>query len=139
MHGVRGGHTTPGEFRRSQNWIGRPGCTLADASFALLEHLGARETFLHDRSLPPLVQAALAHYQFETVHPFLDGNGRVGRLLITLQLCQREVLPAPLLYLSAFFEATRADYYGGLRGISERGDWTGWPQYFLNGIARQAE
>jgi cell filamentation protein, protein adenylyltransferase len=145
MAGIRGQHATPGEFRRSQNWIGRPGDTLAQASFvppppdSLGEYLSAWEKFLHDRMLPPLVHAALAHYQFETIHPFLDGNGRVGRLLITLELCERDVLPAPLLYLSAFFEATRADYYGGLRGISERGDWTGWLQYFLNGVARQAE
>ena len=89
--------------------------------------------------LPPLVHAALAHYQFEAIHPFLDGNGRVGRLLITLELCERGLLPAPLLYLSAFFEASRADYYDGLRGISEKGDWLNWLQYFLNGVARQAE
>jgi len=145
MAGVRGHHATPGEFRRTQNWIGRPGDTLAQAFFvppppdSLGEYLSAWEKFLHDRMLPPLVHAALAHYQFETIHPFLDGNGRVGRLLITLELCERNVLPAPLLYLSAFFEATRADYYGGLRGVSERGDWAGWLQYFLNGVARQAE
>lgn len=145
MRGVRGGHATPGEFRRSQNWIGRPGCTLAEASFVppppdvLLEYLGAWEKFLHDQSLPPLVHAALAHYQFETVHPFLDGNGRVGRLLITLQLCQRDVLPLPLLYLSAFFEATRQDYYRGFAEVREQGDWTGWLLYFLNGVARQSE
>ncbi len=106
---------------------------------SLGEHLSAWEKFLHDRMLPPLVHAALAHYQFEAIHPFLDGNGRVGRLLITLELCEREVLPAPLLYLSAFFEATRSDYYGGLRDVSEHGDWPGWLQYFLNGVARQAE
>ena len=145
MTGVRGQHATPGEFRRSQNWIGRPGDTLAQASYvppppdSLGEHLSAWEKFLHDRMLPPLVHAALAHYQFEAIHPFLDGNGRVGRLLITLELCERDVLPAPLLYLSAFFEATRADYYDGLRGISEKGDWLNWLQYFLNGVARQAE
>jgi Fic family protein len=145
MTGVRGQHATPGEFRRTQNWIGCPGDTLAQAAYVppppdtLGEHLSAWEKFLHDRMLPPLVHAALAHYQFEAIHPFLDGNGRVGRLLITLELCERNVLPAPLLYLSAFFEATRADYYGGLRGISEGGDWVGWLQYFLNGIARQAE
>ena len=145
MRGVRGGHATPGEFRRSQNWIGRPGCTLADASFvppppdALMDHLGAWEKFLHDQSLPPLVHAALSHYQFETVHPFLDGNGRVGRLLITLQLCQRDVLPMPLLYLSAFFEATRQDYYRGFTDVRERGDWTGWLLYFFSGVARQSE
>jgi Fic family protein len=145
MTGVRGQHATPGEFRRTQDWIGRPGDTLAQAAYvppppdSLLEHLSAWERFLHDRMLPPLVHAALAHYQFEAIHPFLDGNGRVGRLLITLELCEREVLPAPLLYLSAFFEATRADYYDGLRGVSENGDWPAWLQYFLNGVARQAE
>ncbi|MBI1842196.1 MAG: Fic family protein [Verrucomicrobia bacterium] len=145
MTGVRGGYATPGEFRRSQNWIGRPGETLAQASFvppppdALGDHLKHWERFLHEKMLPPLVHVALAHYQFEAIHPFLDGNGRVGRLLITLQLCARDILPAPLLYLSAFFEATRADYYAGLRGVSERGDWEGWVQYFLNGVARQSE
>lgn len=145
MTGVRGGHATPGEFRRSQNWIGRPGETLAQAKYVppppdvLGEHLSAWEKFLHERMLPPLVHVALAHYQFEAIHPFLDGNGRVGRLLITLQLCERNILPAPLLYLSAFFEATRSDYYAGLRGVSENGDWEGWVQYFLNGVARQSE
>jgi len=145
MTGVRGQHATPGEFRRTQNWIGRPGDTLAQAAYvppppdALGDHLSAWEKFLHDRMLPPLIHAALAHYQFEAIHPFLDGNGRVGRLMITLELCEREVLPAPLLYLSAFFDATRSDYYDGLRAVSERGDWPGWLQYFLNGVARQAE
>ena len=145
MTGVRGHHATPGEFRRTQNWIGPPGVTLAQATYvppppdSLLDHLSAWEKFLHDRMLPPLVHAALAHYQFEAIHPFLDGNGRVGRLLITLELCERQVLPAPFLYLSAFFDATRADYYSGLRGISENGDWSRWLQYFLNGVARQAE
>jgi len=145
MTGVRGGHATPGEFRRTQNWIGRPGETLAQAKYVppppdqLGDHLSAWERFLHERMLPPLVHVALAHYQFEAIHPFLDGNGRVGRLLITLQLCERDILPAPLLYLSAFFEATRADYYAGLRAVSEEGDWKGWLQYFLNGVARQAE
>src|SRR5271170_3624763 len=130
MTGVRGQHATPGEFRRSQNWIGRPGDTLAQAAYvspppdSLGEHLSAWEKFLHERMLPPLIHAALAHYQFEAIHPFLDGNGRVGRLLITLELCERDLLPAPLLYLSAFFDATRTDYYDGLRGISEHGDWS---------------
>lgn len=145
MQGVRGGHATPGEFRRSQNWIGRPGSTLATATYVpphpddLMDCLGALEKYLHDRSLPPLVQIALAHYQFEAIHPFLDGNGRAGRLLITLFLVERDILPTPLLYLSAFFEATRRDYYEGLRGVSERGDWEGWLEYVLNGMARQAE
>jgi Fic family protein len=102
------------------------------------DRLSPPRRFLHDQMLPPLIHAALAHYQFEAIHPFLDGNGRVGRLLITIELCERNVLPAPFLYLSAFFDATREDYYGGLRGISERGDRAGWLQYFLNG-ARQSE
>jgi Fic family protein len=145
MTGVRGDHATPGEFRRSQNWIGRPGCTLAEASYvppppdALLEHLGQWEKFLHDDSIPPLPHAAMMHYQFEAIHPFLDGNGRVGRLLITLCLCARGVLPEPLLYLSAFFEATRRDYYDGLRRVTESGDWSEWLEYFFNGVARQSE
>lgn len=145
MTGVRGDHATPGQFRRTQNWIGRPGCTLAEASYVppppadLLDHLGRWEEFLHDESVPPLVHAALMHYQFEAIHPFIDGNGRVGRLLITLSLCARGVLTEPLLYLSAFFEATRNDYYDGLRGITARGDWAGWLEYFFNGVARQSE
>ena len=145
MTGVRGQHATPGEFRRSQNWIGPPGCTLANASYVpppveeMTECLGAWERFLHDRTLPPLAQAAFLHYQFEAIHPFLDGNGRIGRLLITLFLVEREILPSPLLYLSAFFEAARRDYYEGLRGVTEEGDWAGWLQYFLNRVARQSE
>jgi Fic family protein len=145
MTAVRGQHATPGEFRRTQNWIGLPGATLAQATYvppppdSLLGHLSSWEAFLHDQMLPPLIHAALAHYQFEAIHPFLDGNGRVARLLITLELCERNLLPAPFLYLSAYFDATRTDYYRGLRGVSEDGDWSGWLQYFLNGVARQAE
>ena len=86
-----------------------------------------------------MVAIALAHYQFEAIHPFLDGNGRVGRLLITLFLIERRILPTPLLYLSAFFEAARRDYYDGLRGISERGEWNEWLEYFLQGVARMSE
>jgi len=145
MAGVRGDHATPGEFRRSQNWIGPPGATLMNASYVpppvpeMHECLGALETFLHDRTMPPLVQVALAHYQFEAIHPFLDGNGRVGRLLITLFLVERRVLPTPLLYLSAFFEATRRDYYERLRAVTNSGEWGPWLEYFLAGVARQAE
>ena len=145
MAGARGKHATPGAFRRSQNWIGAPGCTLTNAAYVpppptvLMECLSAWEIFLHDRSLPPLVQAALLHSQFEAIHPFLDGNGRVGRLLITLFLIERSVLPTPLLYLSAFFEATRRDYYERLHGVTERGAWAEWLHYFLNGVARQSE
>jgi len=145
MTGVRGSHATPGEFRKTQNWIGSPGCTLANATYVppppseLMSCLSDLEKFLHNRSLPPLVQVALLHYQFEAIHPFLDGNGRVGRLLITLFLVERSILPTPLLYLSAFFEATRRDYYDTLLSVSERGEWERWLQYFLNGVARQAE
>jgi cell filamentation protein, protein adenylyltransferase len=145
MERVRGDYATPGEFRRTQNWIGPPGCTLADATYVppppgeLLGALGAWETFLHDTSLPPLVQIALAHYQFEAIHPFVDGNGRVGRLLITLYLVWRGVLPTPLLYLSAFFEATRSQYYERLRGVTERSEWSEWLEYFFGGVARQSE
>jgi Fic family protein len=145
MRGVRGDSSTPGEFRRSQNWIGPGGCTLADAAYVpppadeLITFLGAWETFLHEDSLPPLVQIALAHSQFEAIHPFLDGNGRVGRLLITLLLVEKEVLPSPLLFLSAFFEATREEYYARLLGVTERGEWEEWLAYFLSGVAQQAD
>ena len=139
MRGVRDDIAAPGEFRRSQNWIGRPGCTLNDATYVppppaeLLPCLDAWEHSLHDDALPPLVQAALVHVQFEAIHPFLDGNGRVGRLLITLLLAERDVLPAPLLYLSAYFEATRPEYYARLLGVTERGEWEEWLVYFLRG------
>ncbi|HSK75654.1 MAG TPA: Fic family protein [Thermoanaerobaculia bacterium] len=145
MDGVRGGHATPGDFRSIQNWIGPPGSTLATATYVppspneMMEALGHLERFLHDASLPPLVQAALLHYQFEAIHPFLDGNGRVGRLLILLFLLDRGVLPVPLLYLSAYFEANRAEYYGRLRGVTERGEWESWIEYFLTGVTRQSE
>ncbi|MDQ7840234.1 MAG: Fic family protein [bacterium] len=145
MGETRGGQVTPGEFRRTQNWIGPPGATLATATYVppppteMTDCLRAWERFLHDTALPPLVQIALAHYQFEAIHPFLDGNGRVGRLLITLFLVERDVLPKPLLYLSAFFEATRREYYDRLLGVSERGEWKAWLEYFLTGVALQAE
>jgi Fic family protein len=144
MRGVRGDIATPGEFRRSQNWIGPGGCTLANARFVppppdlLADCLRAWEAYLHDRTLPPLVHAALTHSQFEAIHPFLDGNGRVGRLLITLILVERGVLPAPLLFLSAHFEATRQEYYARLSGVTERGEWEEWLAYFLRGVAGQA-
>lgn len=145
MTGVRGTRATPGEIRRTQNWIGPPGCTLANATYVppppqeLMECLGAWEKFLHDSTLPPLVQAALAHYQFEAIHPFLDGNGRVGRLVVILLLLEKSILSAPLLYLSAFFEATRDSYYDRLLGVSANGEWEAWLEYFLNGVARQSE
>jgi Fic family protein len=145
MKGVRGDTATPGEFRRSQNWIGPPGSTLANATFIppppdrLMEVLGAWEKFLHDDSAPPLVHAALAHAQFEAIHPFLDGNGRVGRLLVTLLLIARRVLPSPLLYLSAGIEATREEYYARLLAVTERGEWEEWLEYFLAAVTSQSE
>ena len=147
MRGVRGDVATPGEFRRSQNWIGPSGCTLNEATYVppppseLIACLDAWERFLHDDALPPLVHAALAHSQFEAIHPFLDGNGRVGRLLITLLLVNRGVIPSPLLYLSAYFEATRQEYYARLLGVTEQvpGEWEEWLTYFLRGVALQSE
>ncbi|MDE2688452.1 MAG: Fic family protein [Chloroflexota bacterium] len=101
--------------------------------------LAALESFLHDRTFPPLIHAGLVHAQFEAIHPFLDGNGRVGRLLITLLLAERDVLPSPLLYLSAYFEQTRPEYYSRLLGITKRGEWEEWLVYFLDGVAAQSE
>ena len=145
MTNVSGHHATRGEFRKIQNWIGKPGSTVEMASFippppdAVEPCLAAWEKFLHESDLPPLATIALAHYQFEAIHPFLDGNGRFGRLLITIFLIERKILPTPLLYLSAFFEASRRDYYDGLRGVSERGTWQEWLEYFFLGVARMSE
>ena len=145
MQGVRGDMAMPGEFRRSQNWIGSLGCTLNDAIYVppppseLMPCLDAWEGFLHDDALPPLVHAALAHSQFEAIHPFLDGNGRVGRLLITLLLVQQGVIPSPLLYLSAYFETTREEYYTRLLGVTARGEWEEWLTYFLRGVTLQSK
>lgn len=145
MQGVRGAHATPGEFRRSQNWIGTAGCTLNTATFVpppldhLMDCLGEFEKFLHNRQLPPLIHTALCHYQFEAIHPFLDGNGRIGRLLIILLLIEQKMLPTPILYLSAFFEATRDEYYKQLYNVSARGTWNEWLIYFLNGVSLQTE
>jgi len=146
MHKVRGEHLTPGEFRRSQNWIGPAGCTLDNASFVpppvheMHEALDKFEKFLHDKeSFPGLVQCAFMHYQFEAIHPFLDGNGRVGRLLITLFLCEREYLIYPLLYLSAFFEKNRREYYERLLAVSQKGNWENWIKFFLRAVAHQSK
>ncbi len=144
MRGVRGDAATPGEFRRSQNWIGPPGCTLSNASYVppppdeLMSCLDALERFLHDDGLPVLVHAACVHAQFEAIHPFLDGNGRVGRLLITLLLAECGVLSTPLLYLSAYFEETREAYYAHLLAVTEAGAWEDWLVYFLRGVRLQA-
>jgi Fic family protein len=145
MQGARGKHAAPGEFRRVQNWIGIPGGTLATAKFVppppheLMKTLHDLELFLHDRTLPPLIHIALCHYQFEAIHPFLDGNGRVGRLLIILLMIERHLLTAPLLYISAFFESTRDEYYRQLYNVSAQGAWHDWIIYFLHGVATQAD
>lgn len=141
MYGVRGGMRAPGQFRTTQNWIGPADAGLAAALFVpppvpeMHDSLNNLEVFLHDeRSYPPLIHAAIAHAQFETIHPFLDGNGRVGRLLITLLLVQRGVLSKPLLYLSHFLKKHRAEYYDRLTGVRESGNWESWIAFFLRGV-----
>ncbi|MEX2210243.1 MAG: Fic family protein [Gaiellaceae bacterium] len=142
MEGVRGAEKRPGEFRTYQNFIG--GGSEATARFVppppleMKTCLDDLDKFMHDRSLRPLVQAAVLHYQFETIHPFGDGNGRVGRLLMGLFLNDRKLLPQPLLYLSAYFERTRDAYYDGLFRVSTHGEWDKWIQYVLRGVCTQA-
>jgi Fic family protein len=142
LAGVRGRHRRPGELRDSPVWIG--GATLDDAVFvpppvdAMKAALDDLEQFLHDQDMPLLVQLALAHYQFEVIHPFLDGNGRIGRLLIPLMLVLRDALPQPLLYLSAFIEQHRSEYYDLLLSTSQHGDLMPWLRFFLRGVRRQA-
>ena len=142
MKGVRGANKDPGQFRRVMVWIGGPRPELAKfvppTADLLPDALNAFEQYLHDRSLPPLVHAALAHAQFETIHPFNDGNGRMGRLLITFLLCERKVLLRPLLYLSHFLKANRSEYYDRLQLIRERGAWEAWLEFFLEGVAQVA-
>jgi Fic family protein len=145
MEGVRGEQATPGEFRRGQNWIGRPGCTLNEADFVpppvaeMRAALDAFEKYLHAQGdYPPLVRLAFVHYQFEAIHPFVDGNGRIGRLLLTLLLVNWGLLPLSLLYLSAYFERQHSAYYDLLRAVSERGEWREWAVFFLRGVADQS-
>jgi Fic family protein len=145
MEGVRGAQRDPGEFRRVQNWIGPPGADIEEATYVppppgeIPATLGALERYVHeDTGLPPLVDIALVHYQFEAIHPFLDGNGRIGRLLITLMLIERDLLPEPLLYLSAYFERHRRAYYDHLLAVSQKGAWEEWLLFFLNGVLTEA-
>ncbi len=146
MHQTRGGEKSPGEFRTTQNWIGGAGSSLAQAAFvpppphALMDALGSLERFIHDAkgSTPLLVRCGLAHAQFETIHPFLDGNGRVGRLLITLMLCEEQALSRPLLYLSVYLKAHRAEYYDRLTAIRSQGHWEPWLKFFLRGVSTTA-
>ena len=150
VHGVllrsgRGSNKTPGEFRRSQVWIGgsRPGNArfVPPPTDRVVECMGALEKFLHGDPVqtPALLKAALAHVQFETIHPFLDGNGRLGRLLVTLLLCAEGALSEPILYLSLYFKVHRQEYYDHLQRVRTRGDWEGWLRFFLNGIVDTAE
>ncbi|RYZ80029.1 MAG: Fic family protein, partial [Proteobacteria bacterium] len=142
MQGVRGAEREPGEFRRSQNWIGSAGSTLETATFVppppheMHVALNSFEKFLHtEEPIPVLIQCGLAHAQFETIHPFLDGNGRVGRLLITFLLCQREILGRPLLYLSLYLKTHRTEYYDRLMAVRIDGNWESWLKFFLRGVA----
>jgi Fic family protein len=142
MNGVRGGNRDPGEFRRTQNWVGPNGCTLRNATFVpppvaeMNEALGEFELFLHTEDpMPALIFCALAHAQFETIHPFLDGDGRVGRLLITFLLCHVGVLTQPLLYLSHYFKRHRAEYYDRLMAVRTKGHWEEWIKFFLRGVS----
>ncbi len=141
LRGGRGHKLTPGELRSTQNWIGPQGCTLREASFVppppheLPRLLGDLENYLHqNQQLPVLIAIGLAHAQFETIHPFLDGNGRVGRLLITFLLCEKAILSRPVLYLSWYFKAHRQDYYDRLQAVRDQGDWEGWLAFFLRGV-----
>lgn len=146
MSGVRGSHKTPGEFRKSQNWLGRPDANLNTAGFVpppfeevdrLMSDL---EKFIHTQDqIPPLVKAAIIHTQFEIIHPFLDGNGRLGRLLITNLLCYWKVLDRPLLYLSYYFKAYKTEYYTKLMNIRLKGDWESWIKFFLNAVIESAQ
>jgi Fic family protein len=145
LHGVRGHMQQPGELRRSQNWIGPQGCTLQDATFVPPPHhevagaLADLENFLHsDDHIPDLIKIGLAHAQFETIHPFLDGNGRVGRLLITFFLCHKGLLQKPVLYLSHWFKQHRGEYYERLQKVRDKGDWEGWLKFFLRGVGSVA-
>lgn len=138
----RGSNRNPGEFRTTQNWIGPAGCTLNNASFVppavpdMNHALAELEDFFYEKDdIPSLIKIALIHAQFETIHPFLDGNGRVGRLLITFWLCSEKILSQPLLYLSFYFKANRMEYYDRLMAVRKNGDWENWIKFFLKGVA----
>ena len=146
LDGVRGGNRTPGQFRRFQNWIGAKNSTIETARFIpppvpeMEACLSALETYINSPcDYPPLLRIAFIHYQFETIHPFVDGNGRIGRLLITLLLLSWGLLPIPLLYLSAYFERHRSEYYDLLLQVSQQGKWSDWLVFFLNGVKEQSQ
>ena len=146
LNGVRGADKSPGEFRRSQNWIGPAGCNLSTATYVppTVEDMKAAmydlEKYIYDESyIPALIKIALIHAQFETIHPFLDGNGRMGRLLITFWLCQQKILSQPLLYLSYYFKLNRDEYYNTLMDVRLKGDWEKWIKFFLRGVSITAD
>ena len=145
MNSVRGADKSPGEFRREQNWIGSAGCTIEQASFVppsslqLLDHLQAWETYIASGDVDVLLQCAVVHAQFELLHPFKDGNGRIGRLLIPLFLYQKRALASPMFYLSDYLEGHREAYYAHLQAISRAGDWSGWIAFFLEAVIKQAQ
>jgi len=143
--GGEGSHSTPGEFRQTQNWIGRPGATLMNARYIpppvneMQHSLADLEKYIHtDSDLPEIIRVALIHYQFEAIHPFLDGNGRIGRLMIPLLLINWGVLSQPLLNLSVFIEKNRTEYYDRLLAVSQKGQWQEWLLFFLQGVKEQA-
>jgi Fic family protein len=144
MNSVRGQNKSPGEFRKDQNWIGPKGCTQKEATFVppsplqLLDHLQAWEKYLRGDDVDALIQAAIVHAQFEMIHPFKDGNGRIGRLLIPLYLYQKKVLGTPMFYLSEYLEQHYEDYYARLQAVSQQRDWDGWVAFFLTAVADQA-
>ena len=145
LTGVRGEGQAPGNYRRIPNWIGPPGCAIEDAKFvpggvdALRDAMSAWERYVHGDEPDQLVQLAVLHAEFEELHPFLDGNGRVGRMLVPLFLWQRGLIRAPMFYISAYFEARRDAYYEGLLAVSRDRDWTGWCRFFLEALRVQAE
>ena len=145
LSGVRGEGKAPGEYRRIPNWIGQPGCTVEDATFVpigaelLPAAMDAWERYIHTEVPDKLVQLAVLHAEFESLHPFLDGNGRLGRMLVPLFLSEQGLISQPMFYISAYFEARRAEYYEGLLAVSCDDEWTGWCRFFLKAVHAQAE
>ena len=145
LSGVRGRNKAPGEYRRIPNWIGPPGCSIDEAKFIpvgaekLDDAMNKWERFIHTDGLDLLVQAAILHAEFEAIHPFLDGNGRLGRMIVPLFLWQRGLIERPMFYISAYFEANRDEYYDGLLTVSKDDDWTRWCRFFLTAVREQAE
>lgn len=145
LQSVRGQNKARGEFRKIQNWIGKPGSTIENARFVppdpleLMKYLDNFEKYIHYEEKDRLVQLAIVHAQFEILHPFLDGNGRIGRILIPLFLFEKKILNTPMFYISAFFESNRDEYYDRLKEVTDKKDWQGWIKFFLKGVIEQAE